>query len=384
MPGRRGNGDGNIRLHHDGRWEARYTLDGKRHSIMGKTRAEVREKLTAVQRDIDRGITTPRDERQTLGQYLDGWLIAKRATVEYGYWRRCEESVRLSIKPALGKVVLTKLTAQQVQQLYTRMLAEGHAPRTIMKRHITLRKALNDALRLDLVPRNVASLVTPPKAAHEEMETYTPEEAIRFLETAKGDRLEALYVLMLTTACRLGELLGLRWEVLDLDRAEVRITSALKESSFSRRALGAPKTLHSRRTIPLTPRAVEALREHHVRQTVERLKFGGGWNPKGLVFCSTVGTPLSFDNFRNRDYTSLIERAKLKYIRPHNLRHTAATLLLLEKVPMHVVSAMLGHSSVATTMDIYGHIVAEMRVPARDAMERIFGDHNSLVANLGE
>jgi integrase len=231
--------------------------------------------------------------------------------------------VRLSIKPALGKVVLTKLTAQHVQQLYTRMLAEecatnnNEAPYPLRKAPMTLCGWI--------CTRNIASLVTPPKAAHEEMETYTPEEAIRFLESAKGDRLEALYVLMLTTACRLGELLGLRWEVLDLDRAEVRITSALKESSFSRRALGAPKTPHSRRTIPLTPRAVEALREHHVRQTVERIKFGGGWNPKGLVFCSTVGTPLSFDNFRNRDYTLLIERAKLKYIRPHNRRHTAAT-----------------------------------------------------------
>src|SRR5947209_4640808 len=124
MAGRRGNHEGTIRKRTDGRWEARYTVNGKRRSIMGRTRHEVREKLTEAIRNLDRGIVAPRDERQTLGNYLDHWLVMKRPTVEPGYWRRLEESTRLYIKPVLGKIPLTKLTPQQIQRLYAQMLEQ--------------------------------------------------------------------------------------------------------------------------------------------------------------------------------------------------------------------------------------------------------------------
>lgn len=232
--------------------------------------------------------------------------------------------------------------------------------------------ALEDALRKDLVARNVADLVSKPKVPHMEMQTYTPEEATQLLDAAEGDRLEALYVLMLTSACRLGELLGLRWAALDLERGEMQITSAMKDVA-GHQNLGRPKTAHSRRTIPLTARAVEALRQHHVNQTVERLKRGGDWNPHKLVFCTSNGTAISQSNFRREYYIPVVEKARLSYIRPHDLRHTAATLLLREGVQPHVVSEMLGHASVAFTLQTYGHVQAEMRKPARDAMERLFG-----------
>src|SRR5258707_15513684 len=252
---RRGKGEGNIRLHHDGRWEARYTLpDGARRSFMGKTRTEVAKRLTEALRDLDRGITAPRDGRQTLGAYLDSWLVIKKPTVEPGYWRRLEESVRIYIKPSLGKVPLTKLTPQQIQRLYAQMLEKWGVPR-VQKVHVALHKALQDALRIDLVARNVADLVDKPKAQHIEMQVYTPEQAQQLLDAARGDRLEAMYVLMLTTGCRLGELLGLRWEALDLERKELHVSSVLKEVK-NKRSLGRPKTPHSRRAIPLTQLAV--------------------------------------------------------------------------------------------------------------------------------
>jgi integrase len=124
MTGRRGNGEGSIRERADGRFEARYTVDGTRRSIMGKTRVEVREKLTEALRNLDLGITTPLDGRQTLGEYLDSWLVTKKPMVELGYWRRLEESVRLYIKPVLGKIPLTKLTPQQIQHLYAQILEQ--------------------------------------------------------------------------------------------------------------------------------------------------------------------------------------------------------------------------------------------------------------------
>jgi integrase len=220
--------------------------------------------------------------------------------------------------------------------------------------------------------RNVANLVRPPKAPHLEMKTYTPEQAAQLLETAQGDRLEALYVLTLTSACRLGELLGLRWSAVDLERGEMQITSALKDVG-GQKWLGRPKTAYTRRTIPLTPLAIQSLKRHKVKQAEEKLASGADWNPDGLVFCTSVGTSYERTNWRVQQYRRMLERATLPYIRPHDLRHTAATLLLLEGVQPLVVSEMLGHASVAFTLATYGHVQAEMRKPARDAMERLFG-----------
>jgi len=350
---RRGKGDGSIRLHHDGRWEARYTLpDGKRRSIMGASRAEVREKLTEALRNLDRGILAPKDERLTLGKYLDNWLITKKSEIEHGYWVRCEAYIRLYVKPALGRVTLVKLTAHQLSKLYAERLEAGAAANTVRHLHATVHAALEDALRQDLVARNVADLVRPPKAPHLDMKTYTPEQANQLLEAAQNDRLEALYVLMLTSACRLSELLGLRWSALDLERGEMQITASLKDVE-GHRSLGTPKTPHSRRTIPLTPLAIASLKRHKMRQAEERLAWGSDWNSDQLVFCTTVGTSYSQTNFRKQQFIPMLQKAALPYIRPHDLRHTAATLLLLEGVQPLVVSEMLGHASVAFTLATY-------------------------------
>jgi integrase len=177
---------------------------------------------------------------------------------------------------------------------------------------------------------------------------------------------------MLTSACRLGELLGLRWPAVDLERAEMQITSAMKDVQGHRWS-GQPKTPHSRRTIPLTPLAVASLRRHRIRQAEEKLARGANWNPQQLVFTTTTGTAYSQTNWRKQQYIPMIEKARLPYIRPHDIHHTAATLLLLEGVQPLVVSEMLGHASVAFTLSTYGHVQAEMRKPARDAMERLFG-----------
>lgn len=215
----------------------------------------------------------------------------------------------------------------------------------------------------------------PPKAPYLEVQvkTYTPEQANQLLEAARDDRLEALFVLMLTNACRLGELLGLRWTALDLERGEMRIETAMKDVGGYHQ-LGQPKTLHSLRTIPLTPLAVASLKRHKARQAEEQLASPNrDWNEHKLVFCTTVGTSYSQTNWRKQQYIPMLKKAGLPYIRPHDLRHTAATLLLLEGVQPLVVCEMLGHASVAFTLATYSHVQAAMRKPARDAMERLFG-----------
>jgi integrase len=351
---------------------ARVTINGESKSFYGDTRQEAVKKMQEVIHDIDRGITTTKSDRLTLGAYLDSWVAIKKPEMEYSAWLRYEQYSRLHIKPALGRVPLLKLSAHQLSTLYARKLEEGLAANTVRHLHACLHAALEDALMHDQVIRNVADLVRPPKAPHLDMQTYTPEQANRLLDAAQGDRLEAMYVLMLTSACRLGELLGLRWTALDLDRAEMQISMALKDVS-SRRTLGRPKTPRSRRTIPLTPRAIEALKHHRIEQMEERLAYGPDWNAQNLVFVTTTGNAYARTNWRKQQYVPMITKAGLPYIRPHDLRHTAATLLLLEGVQPIVVSELLGHSSVAFTLQTYGHVQAEMRKPARDAMERIFG-----------
>jgi integrase len=249
---RRGNGEGEIRLRPDGRWEARLRLgDGKRKSIFGKTRKEVQIKLDELKHNFNRGLPMQTDERQTLGEYLDDWIAKRKAEVDrglitYGYWRRLEESTRKYIKPTLGRIALTKLTIQQVEQLYAQVLTTK-APKTVAKIQITLRKALNDALRQELVMRNVAALAELEQGKRRVMSTYTAEESARIREAARGHKYEAAIVLFTTTACRLGEILGLRWEALDLERGTMQIVTTLKETEKHRWVLGTPKTESSRR-----------------------------------------------------------------------------------------------------------------------------------------
>ena len=368
---RRTKGEGNIRLRSDGRWEARYTLPGgKSRSLMAKTRQDVREKLTEALRNLDRGITAPQDNRQTVGEYLATWLETKKTTVEYSHWKRCETVIRLYVLPMIGRTPLTKLTAQQIQQIYAHVLGLGRAPNTVAKIHIALHKALEDALRLDLVSRNVADLVDKPKDRHREMAIYTPEQIRRLIEAARGDRLEPIYILFPTTGCRLGELLGLRWEALDLERGEMRVTAAMKDVG-GKRWMGEPKTERSRRTIPLTELAVLSLRQHHINQTSERLKHGGNWNPQHLVFCTKNGTAISQTNFRKQYYIPMLEKAGLPYIRPHDQRHTNASVQLNAGEQVHLVSAWLGHANPSTTLNIYGHIVPGMKEQARDKLAQL-------------
>ena len=167
--------------------------------------------------------------------------------------------------------------------------------------------------------RNIVDLVRPPKAPASRICRPTPQSRrINCWRRHRGDRLEALYILMLTSACRLGELLGLRWSAVDLERGEMRIATALKEVA-SKRSLGRPKTPRSRRTIPLTPLAVASLKRHRIKQHEERLKHGPDWNPQQLVFCTTTRSGYARNNWRLQQYMPMLEKARLPYIRPHDL-----------------------------------------------------------------
>src|SRR5918992_1274167 len=303
MMGRRGNGEGSISRRKDGRWEAKYTAhtaDGpKRRALYGKTRKEAADKLAKALADRVSGYTFD-TENMSVGEYLDRWLNdSGRGSVRLSTYERHEQIVRLHLKPALGRVKLTKLTPAHVQGLYRDKLDSGLTPATVQKIHTVLHKALDQALKWNMVPRNAADAVKAPRPAPEEMHPLSPDEALKLIEAVRGDTLEALYILAVQTGMRQGELLALKWEDIDLNEGVIRIRRTLARSG-GRIALGEPKTKGSRRSVHLTGAAVEALRSHLERQLEEIERLGDLYRDIGLVFTSQVGTLINPTNLRRR------------------------------------------------------------------------------------
>jgi integrase len=363
------NGEGGIRKRKDGRYEARLTLsDGKRMSICGSTREEVATSLATAISDRNKGLPVAIDGKQTVRQYLEGWLAAIKGNVRPKTFTGYEIYVRLHTVPTLGKTRIAKLTPQQLQALYSKKLEEGLSPTTVFHIHATIHRALQQAVRWGVIARNVAGLVDPPRRTRQEMKTYSSEQARILLDAAVGERLEALYILAITTGMRQGELLGLRWKDVDLDEQVLRVRATMQRTKEGL-TFCEPKTAGSRRQIALTSQAITALRRHRANQAEERLRMGPSWEDKDLVFCTANGRPIEATNLLRRSFKPLLKKAGLPNLRFHDLRHTAATICLKKKVPAKVVSEMLGHSRIAITLDTYSHVLPDMQREATAAME---------------
>lgn len=379
MAGKRGNNEGSITKRKDGRWMARVSLsNGKRKSLYGRTRDEVAKKLTIEMGDKDKGLLSL-DQRKTLGAYLTDWLPAVEPTVRRGIFERYTQYVERHIIPELGKKSLARLTPVQLQSFYAKKLTEPRSPKrpplsptTVAHIHTVLHTALEQALRWGQVARNVAALVDPPRSPRKDMVTLSGEQSRKFLKTAAGTRFEALYTLALTSGMRQGELFALRWSSVDLDQGALQVTASVRrvKGGF---IFSEPKTKRSRRQISLSTTAVDALKRHRVEQNTERLQLGPDWEDLDLVFANEVGRPVEPQNLLRRSFHPLLTKAQLPTIRFHDLRHTAATLLLGQGMHPKIVSEMLGHSSVAITLDLYSHVTPTMQRQAAQAMDEVLG-----------
>jgi integrase len=374
---RRGNGEGGVSRRKDGSWMARYTVQTptgrKRKVLYAKSHEEARRKLTEALAARDRGIAYD-SEGLTVGEYLARWLEdSVRGSVKVNTYQSYASLVRLHVRPTLGRTKLAALTPARIQALYRAKLDEGLAPKSVKYIHTTLHRALKQAVRWSLVPRNAAAEADPPRVRTPEMRPLSPAQARTLLQTAKGNRLEALYVLAVSTGMRQGELLGLGWKDVDLEAGVVRVRRTLTLAKGGPR-LTEPKTRSSRRQIRLTSGAVDALERHRERQEAEGAARGDGWNAWDLVFCTKRGTPIRRDNLHDKHWKPLLRRAGLPDVRFHDLRHTCATLLLTKGVHPKTVSEMLGHSSIAITLDTYSHVIPGMQEAAAKAMEDALGD----------
>jgi integrase len=371
---KRGQGEGTIYKRKDGRWAAAVNLgyqNGKlkRKHYYGASRKEVSDKLNVGLSDLQKGIPII-TERQTVGQFLDQWLndCAKPSTRPRTY-EGYSIIVRRHITPTLGRISLTKLTPQQVQTFLNERLSSGLSGRTVQHIRTVLRTALNQAVRWGIIVRNAAALSEPPRVENYEIQPITPEEARKFLDAIKEDRLEALFTVALALGLRRGEALGLRWQDISFEQRTLRVNNSIQRIN-GKLLLSELKTKNSRRVLHMPELLVRKLREHRGRQLEDKLLAGSRWHENDLVFPSSIGTPLEPRNL-NRHFDQLLSKAGMHHFRLHDLRHYCASLLLAQGVAMKVVSEILGHTQISTTADIYTHILPEIKKEALDLIGRI-------------
>ena len=378
MPKRRANGEGNIRKRKDGRWEGRYTVGhdpetGKAiiKNVLGKTQAEVKEKLKkAIEENV--GIDYGRSKTYTAGNWLEVWYenyakIKMRPSSYLNYRGYIENH----IKPQLGKIPLNDLTTLHLQQFYKKLLAEGRVERieaqkqpkglsakTVRNIHQIISSALKLAVEQRLIARNPADGCALPKAERKEMQTLPVEQLTSFLREAKDSGVYELYYLDLATGLRRGELLGLKWTDIDLDRGVLKIQRAISRQNG--KVVEAPlKTKNAYRTLPLSADAIDVLK-------AQKNKVGSSeW-----VFPSPTGGPMSPDSVLHM-LQRVLKRAGLPRIRFHDLRHTFATLALQNGVDIKTVSGMLGHFSAGFTLDTYAHVTTSAKREAAKTMGNI-------------
>jgi len=377
----RGHNEGSIYQRKDGRWCGAVIVGrdatGKlrRRYVYGDTRKEVREKLARLMADAQSGL--PVDvSRQTVGEFLTHWLEdTVKGSARPSTYDNYRTIIRLHVIPAIGSVPLAKLTPQHLQHLYHEKQEAG-LTRTVVLMHAVIHKALSQAVKWGLVPRNVADAVERPRVRRKEFRALEPQEARRFLAAAAEDRLFALYVLAVTCGLRQGELLGLKWEDVNLEQGTLTVRRQLqwRNGGFF---FAEPKSAKSRRTVPLPATAITALKRHRKQQAAERLGLGDGWQDYGLVFTTEIGTPLNPSNIRNRSFDHVLDKAGLPHIRFHDLRHTCATLLLAQGVHPKLVQEQLGHSQISVTLDTYSHVTAPMMKEAAAKMDAILNTNQA-------
>ncbi|MGF1473075.1 MAG: tyrosine-type recombinase/integrase [Rubrobacteraceae bacterium] len=370
MPGK---GDG-ITKRSDGRFMGRAVVEtptgAKRKTVYGKTYDEVRQKLNKLRADADGGLVFDAG-KLTVGEYLGAWLTdTVKGTVRESTFGSYSRTVNNYLIPGVGKVKLKNLKPMHLRKLYRETLESGRSTRTVQYMHTLIKKALKDAIRAELIPHNPAEAVDPPKLEREEMRPLSAEEVRKLLSAARkaDDRLAAVWAVAVHTGMRPGEMLALTWADVDLDAKTVQVKRALSGGVVTE-----PKTKRSRRRIGLSTGAVDALRAHRKRQLEERMKRAGLWEDRNLVFPSTVGTHMSQRNL-TRAFKVAAERAGLpETVRLYDLRHTCATLLLSRNVHPKYVQELLGHASIALTLDTYSHVIPGMDGGTGDAMDAALG-----------
>ena len=369
---RRGHGEGSITRRKDGRWMAALTLENhKRKYFYGKTRKEVQDKLNAALHEQKQD-TLATGAQQTVKAYLERWLEqVVRLTRRANTYKSYRSVVNCHLIPALGHIKLQKLTVEHVQAFLAQKQRQVK-PSMIGNIRSVLNSALKNAMKWGLVARNVADLVELPQAERYEGQVLTVEQAKKLLQAARSSRLDALLLVAVTTGMRRGELTALRWSDVDLEKGVLQVRRNLAYVYGIGYVEAEPKSKKGRRRIMLSSAVIAALREHRVHQEEARIKMGDRWKDYGLVFCNVHGGYFNGNTVWSL-FKKLLKEAGLPDVRFHDLRHGAATVLLAAKADLKAVSELLGHSSIAITVDIYQSVLPEQQQEIVKRMDDLYG-----------
>lgn len=348
----------------------------KRVNRSAKTQAEALRLLRELQRQAEQGLL-PLGRPPTVAQFLTQWLEGQRHSLRPRTWEGYESIVRTRLIPQLGRLRLDQVSPAHLAAAYDRLLGRGLSAKSVLNTHRLLHRALEDAVRWGMLVRNPCDLVDPPRATRPAVRALDAGEVARLLEASATDDLGPLITVAVLTGLRLGELLGLTWDEVDLERGELSVVRSLQRVRGRGLVVVPPKTASSKRLVPLAPQAVAALREQRRRQLASRLKAGPAWAGGNWVFTTALGLPYDPSDVTHR-FQRLLERAGLPRVRFHDLRHTAASLLLAEGVHPKVVASLLGHSTVLITLDTYSHVMPGL---TRQATETLAGLIASRIAS---
>ncbi len=377
MAKRRANGEGNIRKRKDGRWEGRYTAGRDPESgkviyknVLGKTQAEVKEKLAKAIED-NKGLDIVKAGQYTVGQWMDVWFgNYAKIKVRPSSHKTYKGYIENHIKPNIGKIQLSKLTTLEVQALYKKLLTSGRVERTESKQQPkglsaktvrNINQVISSAMELaksqKLISTNPTDGCALPKVEHQEMKTLTADQLAAFFREARSSGVFEMYYLELATGLRRGELLGLKWDDINLETGAIQIKRQV--ARIDGEVVEAPlKTKNSYRTLSIGADAVEILKEQQGKVVGE------------YVFPSPNGGPISPDSVLHMLHR-VLDRAGLPPLRFHDLRHTFSTLALQNGVDIKTVSGMLGHYSAGFTLDTYAHVTTAAQKEAARTMDNL-------------
>jgi integrase len=370
-------GEGTVYKRKDGRFACEVTLeDHSRKVYYFKTEKEALDKQLEVRMQMAQG-TLATGPQQTVKQFLEYWLEdVYKPSVRLKTYSNCHTIVHTHLIPGLGHFKLQKLAAQHVQSFYSKKMKGGTSASRIKGVHVALHTALEHARRLKLVTTNVCNDVQLPRQEEVEIQPLMPEQAKLLLQKVKEHRLEMLLTLALATGMREGELLALRWSDVDFQSGVLSVRRTVQHITHYGFVENEPKTAKGRRKIVLPQFVVEALTRHHVDQLKKRLEVGEVWNSRDLVFPAVKGG-FQFASVLRGHFHKLLKEVGLPDVRFHDLRHSAATLLLSMGVPPKVVQELLGHSNISITMNIYSHVLPSMQKEAADKMNWFFDSSSS-------
>ena len=361
----------------DRKWLVRVFMgrgpDGKRryfNKTIHGTKKDAQRFLNEKLHEQDLGVLVV-PSNQLLRDYLAEWVDKGKPGVR----PRTRESYRWQIiryiNPRLGDYRLDQLTPLHIQELVNDMTARGLSPRTVRYTHSVLKAAINQAIRWRMLAHNPATVVELPKRERKEMRALSPEEANAFLDSARGDRWEMLWELLLVSGLRPGEALALKWTDVEWNECRLRVQRTLVRDESDGWQFEAPKTDRSRRSVVVPKTTIESLRKHRVRQAEARLQRSESYAELDLIFANSAGDPLDYRVTVRRHFKPIVKAAGLAPLRPYDLRHTCATLLLASGEHPKVVAERLGHASTVMTLDVYSHVLPTMQEAAADKLDAI-------------